>query len=130
MFYIGTSYLMNVHFGSKDFHLSCFGGIAYEKTLPPTPLVSYNKVRGHICIHTYWHRNWRLHPFKMRGLFAIRDFKMQPHKRFVANFAMHKFHQVKKDACVNSCFAVLSSLVVRIKVWDNIYLIALAWVPV
>ena len=25
MFYIGTSYLMNVHFGSKDFHLSCFG---------------------------------------------------------------------------------------------------------
>ena len=66
----------------------------------------------------------------MRGLFAIRDFKMQPHKRFVANFAMHKFHQVKKDACVNCCFAVLSSLVVRIKVWDNIYLIALAWVPV
>ena len=31
LFYIGTSYLMNVHFGSKDFHLSCFGGIAYEK---------------------------------------------------------------------------------------------------
>ena len=25
VFYIGTSYLMNVHFGSKDFHLSCFG---------------------------------------------------------------------------------------------------------
>ena len=55
---------------------------------------------------------------------------MQPRKRFVANFAMQKFHQVKKDACVNCCFAVLSSLVVRIKVWDNIYLIALAWVPV
>ena len=56
--------------------------------------------------------------------------KCNPIKRFVANFATHKFHQVKKDACVNSCFAVLSSLVVRIKVWDNIYLIALAWVPV
>ena len=25
VFYLGTSYLMNVHFGSKGFHLSCFG---------------------------------------------------------------------------------------------------------
>ena len=29
VFYIGTSYLMNVHFGSKDFHLSC--GFSFMK---------------------------------------------------------------------------------------------------
>ena len=51
-------------------------------------------------------------------------------QKICGNLAMHKFHQVKKDACVNCCSAVLSSLFVRIKVWDNIYLIALAWVPV
>ena len=51
------------------------------------------------------------------------SFQSATPQKICGNLAMHKFHQVKKDACVNGCFAVLSFLFVRIKG-------ALAWVPV
>ncbi len=74
VFYIGTSYLMNVHFGSKDFHLSCFG-ISLRKNHPSHTFLSYNKVRAHICMKSMAYKK-RLHPFKTRGLLAIRDFSL------------------------------------------------------
>ena len=45
--------------------------------------------------------------------------KVETPQKICGNLAMHKFHQVKKDACVNCCFAVLSLLFVIIKVRDK-----------
>ena len=120
---------MNVHFGSKDFHLSCFRGIAYEKTLPPTPLVSYNKVRGHICMHILASK-LAFASLQNEGFVCHQGFQNATPQKICGKLRNAQIPPSEKDACVNCCFAVLSSLVVKIKVWDNIYLIALAWVPV
>ena len=122
VFYIGTSYLMNVHFGSKDFHLSC--GFSFMKK-PSLPLLFLflilNKVRGYIlCVFTGVPMDSSL----QNGGFVCHQgfipFLWNPTITNCGNLARYLFHQAKKSECFQLVLCLALLVVLIKKEWDNI----------
>ena len=121
MFYIGTSYLMNVHFGSKDFHLSCFG-FSFVKNPSLPHLLGFNKVRGYICLISLASNHiYMASSFQNEGFVCHQGFSLQVATPQSVATSQDIYSTKRKRMCVlNLCFAVLFLLYKKKKVWENI----------